>query len=242
MKITIPMSDGTQYVGDLKEQIQYYRVPHDKERLLDGSYGGDGYWKGTVRDKAKPVPEVYRLNPDQTTSISCSWIRVWWALNPLLDLEHFELLLDNHWMLCNGTGWPGRYNCLTGKPGNDPDNKNKPPSFHGALINGGAVVKGIKVGGILWLDTLTINDPIPFNYTSKLEAETWKNNNPTKWYYATTVSQIGNVTYTTFMGVNGVRQKLVIPILTNERVYIPLKELDELPIGFIPPDSNWKPQ
>jgi hypothetical protein len=241
MKITIPMSDGTQYMGELKEQIQYYRVPHDKERRTDGSYGGDGYWNGTVRDKSKPVPEVYRLNPDQTTPIGCSWIRVWWALNPLLDREHFELLLDNHWMLCNGTGWPGRYNCLTGELSDDPTNPYKPPTFHGSLINGGAVVKGTKVGGILWLDTLTINDPIPFNYTSKIEAENWKKNNPTKWYYATTVSQTGNVTYTTFAGIDGKRQRLVIPILTNQNVYIPLKELDQLPLDFIPPESNWKP-
>jgi hypothetical protein len=241
MKITIPMSDGTQYVGELKEQIQYYRVPHDKERLADKSYGGDGFWGGSVRDKSKPVPEVYRLNPDQTTPIDCNWIRAWWALNPLLDREHFEFLLDDHWMLCNSTGWPSRFNCLTGEQGDDPDDKNKAPAFHGALINGGAVVKGTKVGGILWLDTLLITDSIPFDYTNKLSAETWKRNNPHKWYYATTVSQMGNVTYTTFMGVNGIRQRLVIPILTTEKVYIPIKELDKLPLDFIPPESNWKP-
>ena len=238
------MSDGTQYVGDLKQQIQYYRVPHDPERKADWSYAGDGTWnKDMVRNNAliKPIPEVYRLYPDQVTPIDCKWIRFWWALNPLLDREHFELLLDNRWMLCNGTGWPGRYNCLTGELSDNSENPYKPPSFHAALINGGATVTGLKVGGVLWLDTLLISSAIPFNYTSVSAAKTWWENNPTKWYYATTIAASGNVTYTTFTGIDGSRQRLRIPILTNQRVYIPLRELDTLPLGFFPPESTWKP-
>lgn len=241
MNITIPMSDGTQYVGELVKQVQYYRVPHDKERLDDGSYGGDNFRDGTVRDRGKPIPEVYRLYPDQTTPIDCKWLRIWWAMNPNLDREHFQLLLDDHWMLCNGTGFPSRYNCLTGNPGTDPDDKNKNPAFHASIINGGAVVSGQKVGGILYLDSLLISDELPFNYTSKAEAENWLKNYPHKWYYATTVAENGNVTYTTFSGITGERERLRIPILTNQRVYIPLRELDLLPPGFLPPESNWYP-
>lgn len=236
MKFSVELPDGT-YSGELTQvlQTQYYRVPHDKERLIDGRYGGDGYWEGTVRDKSKPVPEVYRLNPDQSTPLSCNWIRFWWSMNPMLDRQHFELLLDNHWMLCNGTGWPGRYNCLSGELSDDPSSPYKPPTFHGALINGGAVVTGQKVGGILWLDSLLITNPVPANVSQ------WVKDNPHKWYYATTVAQGGNITYTTFTGIDGNRQRLRIPILTKEKVYIPLKELDELPLGFIPPESNWRP-
>jgi hypothetical protein len=243
MNITIPMSDGTLYVGELKKEIQYYRVPHDKERKADGSYVGDGYWGGEVRDRAKlkPIPEVYRLYPDQTTPIDCKWLRLWWSMNPNLDREHFQLLLDDHWMLCNGTGFPSRYNCLTGKPGTDPDDKNKNPAFHASIINGGAVVSGEKVGGILYLDSLLISDELPFDYTSREAAEKWLLANPHKWYYATTVAKSGNITYTTFSGISGERERLRIPILTNQRVYIPLRELDQLPLGFIPPESNWRP-
>lgn len=238
------MSDGVLYSGDLKkvDQTQYYRVPHDKERLADGAYGGDGYWGGTARPAAKPIPEVFRLDPDQSTGIPCNWIKFWWALNPMLDREHFELLLDNHWMLCNGTGWPGRYNCLTGEKSDDPTNPYKPPAFHAALINGGATVKGLESGGKLWLETLTTNMTVPVDYNDKLAVKQWKETNKHKWYYATTVAPTsGNVTYTTFAGIDGNRQRLVIPILTTIPVYIQLRELDRLPPGFFPPEATWKP-
>lgn len=233
---SVGMSDGGIYGGVLRkiDQNQYYRVPHDKERYSDGRYGGDGFWGGKVRDRAdKPIPEVYRLYPDQTTPIDCKWLKLWWAINPLLDREHFQLMLDDHWMLCNGTGFPSRYNCLTGKPGDDPDDKNKNPAFHGALICGGAAVKGKVLGNNLYLDTLIISDPLP---TKEYLLE-----NKHLWYYATSVASSGNVTYSTFTGIDGNRQRLRIPILTTERVYIPLRELDKLPLGFFPPESTWKP-
>lgn len=239
MKFTVELPDGT-YSGELSQvqQIQYYRVPHDAERKADWSYAGDGVWTDdNIRGNAliKPIPEVYRLYPDQVTPIDCKWIRFWWAINPMLDREHFELLLDNHWMLCNGTGWPGRYNCLTGEKSDDPTNPYKPPAFHAALINGGATVKGLKVGGILWLDTLITSMAVPSNPMQ------WVKDFPYKWYWATTVASNGNVTYTTFTGIDGKRQRLRIPILTKEKVYLPLRELDILPPGFFPPEATWKP-
>jgi hypothetical protein len=244
MKLELSLN-GSLYSGEFSKQesnlVQYYRIPHDYERLPDGSYGGDGFTGGKVRDKGKPIPEVFRLYPSQTTPIYCKWIKMWWALNPLLDREHFELLLDDHWMLCNGTGWPSRYNCLTGEQGTDPDDKNKNPAFHESLIDGGAAVTGNVVDGMLWLNTLLILDQVPFDSTSLGAAKSWWEKNPDKWYYATTIAPSGVVTYTTFQGIDGDRQKLRIPILTSERVYIPLRELDRLPIGFFPPESNWKP-
>lgn len=237
MRIEVSLLSGKTYVGDAVEQKQYFRVVHDKERNPDGSYGGDGFWGGEVRDRAKlkPIPEVFRLYPDQTTPIDCKWIKFWWALNPMLDREHFELLLDNRWMLCNGTGWPGRYNCLTGEKSDDPNNPYRPPSFHAAIINGGASVAGFETVDKLWLDSLLISSPVPTNPMD------WAEKNKHMWYYATTIAASGNVTYTTFAGIDGNRQKLRIPILTNQRVYIPLRELDRLPMGFFPPESNWRP-
>lgn len=242
MNVELSLNMGI-YTGELTrvESRQYYRIPHDKERLAEGSYGGDGFWGGKARNKIKPIPEVYRLSPSQTTPISCDWIRTWWALNPMLNREQFESLLDDHWMLCNGTGWPSRYNCLTGEQGDDPEDKNKNPAFHESLICGGAVVSGQKAGELVWLNTLLISDSIPFNYTSKADAKSWLDNNPDKWYYAITVASSGNVTYTTFTGVDGKRQKLRIPILTSQRVYIPIEELDILPVGFFPSSPLWKP-
>lgn len=236
MKVTVSLKSGKTYVGDAIELIQYYRVPHDAERNANGSYAGDGAWSDeNVRDRGKPIPEVYRLYPDQVTPLDCKWIKFWWAINPMLHLEGFENLLDDRWMLCNGTGWPSRYNCLTGKPGTDPDDKNKNPAFHSALINGGATVLGQKVGGIYWLDTLLISSPVPSNPME------WAEKNKHMWYYATTVAPNGNVTYSTFTGRDGNRQRLRIPILTTQKVYIPLRELDKLPVGFFPPEATWKP-
>ena len=232
MNVELSLDFGT-YSGELKkiEPIQYYRVPHDKERLNDGSYGGDGYWGGQVRDRAKikPIPEVFRLYPDQTTGLECKWIKWWWKGNPMLDREHFELLLDNRWMLCNSTGWPGRYNCLTGENPREAD-----PSFHAAIINGGATVTGTVIGNKLYLNTLITSDPVPSD-------PNWWENNKEKWYWATTVASSGNITYTTFAGIDGKRQNLRIPILTGERVYIPLRELDKLPLGYFPPSPMWRP-
>ena len=244
MKMTMQLPNGDIYSGELAqvEQVQYYRVPHDPERdISDWRYMGDGVWNtDMVRDKSKPIPEVYRLYPDQVTPLDCRWIKFWWALNPMLNREHFELLLDNRWMLTNGTGWPGRYNCLTGELAYG-TNPYKPPAFHAALINGGATVTGKKVGGILWLDSLITSLAVPFNVSDKEAAKNWWENNPTKWYYATTIAQSGNITYTTFAGIDGNRQKLRIPILTKEPVYIPIRELDILPLGFFPPNSLWRP-
>ena len=240
MNYSLRMSDGSIYSGILSnvDQTQYYRVPHDAERDADGAYKGDGFWSGEskrAKDKGKPIPEVYRLYPDQVTPIDCKWVKFWKAINPMLNNEQFANLLDDHWMLCNGTGWPSRYNCLTNKPGDDPDDKNKNPAFHAALINGGATVKGVESGGKLWLESLQISNIVPSN---PLE---WVKENKHKWYYATTVAPNGNITYTTFTGIDGNRQKLIIPILTNTAVYIPLRELDKLPLGFFPPESNWRP-
>jgi hypothetical protein len=227
--------NGSVYAGEfIKVENQYFRIPHDPERDKNGNYEG-GWNKDMVRDNAKikPIPEVFRLYPDQTTSLDCKWIKFWRGGNPLLDREHFELLLDNRWMLCNGTGWPGRYNCLTGELSTNPNNPYQPPSFHAALINGGATVGGTVIQDNLYLNTLIISDPVP--------GKDWWEKNPDKWYYATTISGSGNITYTTFTGMDGNRQPLRIPILTNKRVYIPLRELHKLSLNFFPPNPLWKP-
>lgn len=237
MKVEIPMSNGKVYWGEASEEFQYYRVPHDKELKEGGGepsyikrvYQGDGYWGGTVRDRATiTIPEVYRMLPDQNTPLACDWIHLMWGMNPYLDLEHFELIFDNHWVLFNSTGWPGRYNCLTGA-----DKGKGLPNFHTALIAGGAIVKGEETGENLWLDSLTIDMPVP-SVEEVLNNRHW-------WYYLVQVAPNGNVSYMSLAGTRGKREYIKIPILTEEKAYIPLRWLDKLPFGFLPSSQLWHP-
>lgn len=226
---------------EVADRFQYYRQPHDVEIVnydsKDGGrvYRGDGVGGGpvraTVRETNKGMPEVYRYLPDQVTSLSCGWINLWYGLNPELTLKSFCTLLDNHLAFTNNTGWPGRYNCLTGEMATG-TNPLQPPAFHAGILCGGAIVRKIEqVGGELYFESLLSSEPVP---TAQYVLE-----RPYLWFYGMTVIPSGKVNYMVRLGRDGTMKRVRIPIITRYTPHVPVTWLDELPPDFIPPESNW---
>lgn len=225
-------------MNEIPPPVQYWRVPHDIERLWEGGpYGGDGYRAGKARErtynpadgKYYTIPEVNRADPDQTTPLDCDYIRLWRSMLPLLTLEQFILLFDNSWALFNGTGWPGRYNCLTGA-----DKGKGLPNFHAALVCSGAVLKQVRIeNGFVWVESLSAGAPAP-----SLE---FMEKNKHLWFWGTQVNHDGQVTYLTRGQTNGVPNRVRVPLVTSKPIGFPATHLHKLPLGFFPPNALWMP-
>lgn len=223
--------------------FQYYRHPHDIELVnvdsKDGGrvYRGDGNRGGpvraTVRETNKGMPEVFRYAPDQVTPLSCEWIKLWYALNPELTVKSFCTLLDNHLAFTNNTGWPGRYNCLTGTLATG-SNPYQPPTFHAGILCGGAIVKMTRmVNTELYFESMPVDGPVP--------TAQWVLDRPYLWFYGTTIIPSGKVNYMVRLGKDGAMKRVRIPIITRYPPHVPASWLDELPQDFIPPEANWLP-
>lgn len=232
---------------EVKKALQLYRQPHDLEinratssadlSTTDRVYRGDGNATGVVRDTVinsprnpnqEPMPEVYRVLPDHQTALECRWIRLWKDLNPMLSTSKFSTLLGNGLAWTNNTGWPGRYNCLTGE--GDPT---KMPAFHAPIINGGAILKGEEYGGKLYIETLISSNPTPT--AQEVLSKPWL------WFWGTSIWKTGENKYITRLGIDGRYYPVRVPLITRLPVYLPLSWLDKLPAGFIPPGALWKP-
>jgi hypothetical protein len=211
--------------------VQLYRKPHDVEVISyddkNWAYGGDGYRAGRVRgavlSSGKPMPEVYRVQPDHQTPINCAWQKLWRGINPELSDEKWGTLLSNNLAWTNNTGFPGRYNCLTGS-----DFDQELPRFHAPIINGGAVLKGKEVNGWLEIESLLIGNPVP-----KAEEVLSK---PWLWFWGTSVTKDGSINLITRLGTDGRFHPVRVPILTREPVRFPLTWLHKLPLGAPVPD------
>ena len=216
--------------------VQYYRQPHDIEiqnyNAGYRTYLGDGVRTGPVRDSVvntgKGMPEVYRLLPDHQVPLECRWIKLWRNLNPMLSDERFGTLLGNGLAWTNRTGWPGRYNCLTGADAGAQD-----PAFDAARICGGAIFKGKEQDGYLYIESLLTSQATP-TAADILEK-------PWLWYWGTTVLPTGQVNYITRLGTDGKHHPVRVPLLTRLPVRLSLSWLDRLPMGFIPPTPMWLP-
>lgn len=235
--------DGQVFVP---EPVQWYRVPHDTEirnatvsanlSRNDRLYMGDGNYVGQPRDAVinspenplqRPMPEVYRLLPDQTTSIPCDYLKLWKNLNPMLSLNKFFSLLDDAFALTNGTGLGDRYNCITGE-----NEGEQPPAFHAPLVMGGALLRGIEVSGALFIRTMLTSDPVP--------SVEWALENQ-MWYWGVSITRTGRNNYIMRTGTDGILHPVRIPLLYKRPVSLPLEWLDKLPLGAKPDSALWKP-
>lgn len=217
--------------------VQLWRIPHDCERIDvqvgNFRYGGNGYRAGRVRaavaNSGNPMPEVYRVSPDQTTPIGEAHQWLWRGINPDLSNEKFCTLFGNTLAWTNGTGFPGRRNYILQK-----DMDKELPRFHAAIINGGAVVEGEERYGQVYIRSMLISGSVPFSGELL--------DDPRLWFWGTSVNVRGEINYITRLGVDGQYHPVRVPILTKFPIWLPASELHKLPPGFLPPDAKWMAQ
>ena len=196
-----------------------FRVPRDIERMNynTGDWrvrtdGTRGPVRTTVIEKGKAQPEVYRVYPLHHVILDFSFQKLWRELNPMLSDDKWSTLLGNELFLTNNTGFPGHYNCITGEYKGSPF-----PRFDQPRLCSNAIVTGIESDGELWLDTMLTANP------GKKAFEVMKIKH--YWFYGTSVNTRGETNYITRLGVDGQRHKVIIPVVTSQRVHIPLNEL-----------------
>jgi hypothetical protein len=236
-------SDGTYSIENFSE-MQFYRVPHDFERVR---FGHDMRWRGNVpayvndlrggiariayNEQGEPIsgpaPEVYRLDPTHHTIIDCHWQRVWREINPELSDEKWATLLGNKLAWTNDTGFPGRRDCV-----NDSCSDCNFPRFDQPRVNGGALLTGIEIGDTLRITSLKPED----THLSSFQII----NTPGLWFWGTSVSPNKSLGMITRLGMDGQRHPVRVPLLTAEVVTLPLSHLHKLPKGHMP-DALWLP-
>ena len=239
----LTFSDGTYSIENFAA-TQFYRVPHDFERV---AFGRDMRYRGNVPEFAHslrggivrtalnesgdpipgPAPEVYRLDPDHHTPLNCHWQWILRWMNPELSEEKVATLLGNKLAWTNDTGLPGRRDCLNGSCLSC-----NFPRFDQPRVNGGALLTGVEVGGILRINTLKPED-------THLSAEQIVNT-PGLWYWGTSISPSGSLGMITRKGMDGEFHPVRIPLLTKEVVSLPLSHLHRLSKGHMP-DALWLP-
>lgn len=215
-----------------------YRVPHDIERVRmyvrdgedeDFRYTGrrDGSVRNSVIEKGDALPEVYRAYPDHQTSLSESFQWMWRYMNLMLSDKTFSSLGGDKLAWTNGTGFTTRHNYILSENVDAKD-----PAFDAPRFCGGAVVRGVKVGDKVFVVSMLTSEPV--RKTQDIIDD------PTLWYWGTSVNPSGEVNMITRVGVDGLRYSVRIPVLTRLPIYLPTDELHELPAGFIP-DPRWMP-
>lgn len=213
-------------------QIQYYRVPHDIERFdwpddlryrTDGSHG-----HGRFIQEGAFYPEVYRLQPDHRTELDCYWQKLWKNLNPMLSDKVHSSLLGTNRAWTNNTGFPDRYNCLTGE-----DEEARLPEFDAPRVCGGAYLTGEEIGDRFYLKSLFSNN---HSYTPEEVLKTnWL------WYWGTGVNPEGKVSIISRRGIDGRYYPVRIPIITEQRVWLSASHLHKWPLGEPLKPANWLP-
>jgi hypothetical protein len=226
---------------------QWFRIPHDVERVDFNAedpdlryrgnvpeYAGDprgGPPRKVVLDRGAPMPEVYLLDPLHHTVLDCACQRMWKDLNPELGIKRQSALYGNGLAVTNNTGFPGHYNCLTGE-----DQDQVFPRFDKPRLFGGAVVLGMQKGERVYFSSMLVSDPIRSG-AEVLEHKEW-------WCYWTSINPEGEIHYITRpSGPNsdGPNVPVRLPFLTTVQVSLPAVELHRLPAGFIPPSAMWMP-
>lgn len=209
-----------------------FRVPRDVERMdadkgdfrvrTDGSLGKP---RKVLDENGNPIenpfPEVYRVYPWHHVILNCAFQTLWRELNPKLSSKRWSTLLGNKLAWTNNTGFPGKYNCITGE--DKPKGEPKPsdfPRFDQARLCANAIVTGTEEGDVLWLDTMLTTQPA-MRAEEVLRIRHY-------WYYGTSVNPQGETNYITRLGIDGGYHRVIIPILTSQRVYLPLNELIKL--------------
>lgn len=204
---------------------RFYRVPRDIERVnasdrpdgskedlrvrTDGTFGKP---RQKVLDEGKTFPEVYRIYPLHHVVLNCSFQRLWRDLNPMLSDHRWSSLLGNALAWTNNTGFPGHWNCITGE-----DADKQFPRFDIPRLCSNAIVAGFEKDGYLWLDTMLTTNPA-MRAVDVLDI-------PYYWYYGTSVNPKGETNFITRLGFDGAYHKVRIPVLTSQKVYVPLDEL-----------------
>lgn len=215
------------------QPVQFWRVPHDLERLnthiSDLRYGGDGFRGGKVRrvvlEAGVARPEVYRVYPDQTTPIGEPFQWLWKNINPELSGSKWATLLGNTLAWTNGTGFPGHRDFV-----NNRDADKDLPRFHAPLVNGGQVLEGIERDGKVWIKSLLIGGSVP--------AAGDVLGDPTLWSWGTSVNPRGEINLITRLGRDYTYKPVRILFLTKFPVWLPANELDKLPLGAPIPDAR----
>jgi hypothetical protein len=218
--------------------IQFYRHPHDIEiKSYDLGYDGGGwqymaYTSGlvrkSVRNLGKALPEVYRLEPDQQTSLDCDWQKLWKDLNPMLSKRTWSTLLGNALAWTNRTGFPGRHDCI-----NNTDIDSPFPAFDAPRVCGGAILKGVEQGDYLLIESLLKDNRVPS--AREVLSKRWL------WFYGTSINPEGQVNLIMKPGIDGTYYPVRVPLITKNPVKLKLNTLHKLPIGFIPMDARWLP-
>lgn len=224
--------------------IQYYRVPHDIERVNwnagDLRYRGNvpeyrdnphgGPVRAVVTNAGDPMPEVYRLDPDHHTILDCYWQWIWRDMNVNISDKKWSTLLGNGLALTNNTGFPGHYNCVTGEEKPDVIKPSVFPRFDTPRVMGGAILTGIEMGGLLYITSLLVNDHS--TTLDQIVAVPWL------WYWWTSVNPEGEVNYITREGADGEMYSVRVPLVTTQQVTLPLSHLHKLPIGSVLPPAT----
>lgn len=239
MKITLE-TERHSYTDFLPESNQFYRHPHDIEiKSYDLGYDnggwiymGDGYTSGPVRKSVTvnnvSLPEVYRLEPDQTTALDCGWQRLWRELNPELSDKTWSTLLGNKLAWTNRTGFPGHYDCI-----NNTDVNLGFPLFDAPRVCGGAILKGVESNGYLFIESLLKDQPVP--PTRDVLDKFWL------WFWGTSINPRREINLIMKKGIDGNYYPVRIPLITKNPVRLKLNTLHKLPLGYVPTDARWLP-
>lgn len=217
--------------------VQLYRKPHDVEIYSynepeDWRYGGDGYRSGPVRstviDDNANMPEVYRVYPEHPILLECRWVRLIRDMNPKIGSSQISTLLNWNYAFSNRTGFPYRYNCLTGE-----DIDKKDPALDTPRVCGGALLKGEERDGRLYFESLRTSGFVP--------SVAWMEERPWLWFWVTGVTKTGGVNLATKLGLDGQRYPVRMPLLSELQLWLPLSWLHKLEPGFVPADARWMP-
>lgn len=212
--------NGTKYAV-ATEVRRLYWIPFDewrynyddRDRRTSRGWAYNPAGNGPARDVAstRSMPQVYRVDPAHSISIS-PWAQdLLCELNPLLSRDKAIELLNKGVAWCNTTD----------------------RVFDIPRVCGGAVVEEkYIIGDRLYFKTILTDQPIP-------TAEYVLNNFLS--YVATEVQPSGNTYLINRMGVDGVRHPVRMFMLTREPVWVWLDEVLRLPAGFVPPSPFWCP-
>lgn len=222
------------------EEIQFYRVPHDIERV-NASDRPDGTkqdlrYTGRTDGKARQVvlnegtqPEVYRLSPDLHTVLNCDFQWQWRNMNPGLSAKRWSTLMGGGLAWMNNTGSPPHYNCVTGEF----KDSGTFPRFDANRVCGGAYLTGVEKDGLLYITSMRNNLPaLPAELVLEM---------PYYWYYGTSVNKNGSVNVITRLGTDGNEHWVRVPLLTAIQCTLPLSQLHKWPLGKPLESPLWLP-
>jgi hypothetical protein len=215
------------------------RIPHDVERVdMDAGDDGDrryrpnvgmsgmGIVRRTIRESGKSRPEIYRVEPDHTTPIAERHQWLWKDINPELSGIRWATLLGNKLAWTNSSGFPGRRDYI-----NNLDMDKSLPNFDAARVNGGMIVKITIDGNIAWIDSLLTSDPVP-------SVEYFLNTH--RWSWGTGVTPKGTINYIPRLGIDGMYKHVRIPLITKQKIWLPIDELHILKFGEPIPNPTWR--